>query len=110
MDRVDELTAIVRQEVSDYARVRGWKSNVYYIEDDKRQIYTVIAVPAPDHPLLAKASVTLLARVVEDKVIIDQDMTDRPLYEALVEVGIPREQIILAYAGETLPETTDPND
>ncbi|MBI5667758.1 MAG: XisI protein [Chloroflexi bacterium] len=110
MDRVDELTAIVRQEISDYARVRGWKSNVYYVEDDQHQIYTIIAVPAPGHPLLRKASVTLLVRVVDDKVIIDQDLTDRPLYETLMESGIPREQIILAYAGERLPETTDQND
>jgi nucleotide-binding universal stress UspA family protein len=102
MDRVDELTAIVRQEVSYYAQVRGWKSNVYYVEDDKHQIYTVIAVPTSDHPLVKKASVTILARVVEDKVIIDQDLTDSPLYEALEEAGIPREQIILAYAGETV--------
>jgi hypothetical protein len=104
MDRVDELTAIVRQEVSEYARVRGWKSNVYYVEDDQRQIYTVIAVPTSDHPLITKASVTLLARVIGDKVVIDQDLTDRPLFEALEEAGIPRDQIILAYAGEKLPD------
>lgn len=103
MDRIDELTTIVRQEVTDYAQVRGWKSHVYYVEDDKRQIYTVIAVPTSDHPLLQKANVTLLARVVGNKVIIDQDLTDSPLYEALEVAGVPREQIILAYAGETLP-------
>jgi hypothetical protein len=38
------------------------------------------------------------------KVIIDEDTTDRPLVEELIRWDIPREQIILAYAGETLAE------
>jgi hypothetical protein len=106
MDRVNNLTTIVQQEVAAYARVRGWKSKVFYVGDEKQQIYSVVVVPDNDHPLLPNARVNVMARVIDDKVIIDEDVTDRPLYEALEEAGIPREQIILAYAGETLPEGT----
>jgi vancomycin permeability regulator SanA len=51
----------------------------------------------------------VMARVVGDKVIIDEDTTDRPLWKELVAAGIPREQIILTYAGETLPENVQPS-
>ena len=48
--------------------------------------------------------VVVAARIINDKVIIDEDITDRPLWRELVRAGIPREQIILTYAGEKLPE------
>jgi hypothetical protein len=37
-------------------------------------------------------------------VIVEVDNTDKPLVDALVQQGIPREQIVLVYAGETLPD------
>lgn len=104
MDRVIDLTAIVQREVADYAHVEDWKAQSYSVEDDKHGIYTVITVPQEDHPLLKKANVTVMARVVGDHVIVEHDITDRPLYKELMRSGIPREQIILAYAGEKLPD------
>ncbi len=104
MDRVNDLTEIVRHEVADYARVHGYKSKVFYVGDDNQHIYTVVVVPDDDHPFISNARVNIMARVLDDKVVIDEDITDRPLYEALEEAGIPREQIFLAYAGETLPD------
>lgn len=104
MDRVNDLPAIVQREVAAYARVRGWKSKVFYVGDEKQQIYSVVVVPDDDHPFISNARVNVMARIVNDKVVIDEDLTDRPLYEALEEAGIPREQIVLAYAGEKLPD------
>ncbi len=104
MDRVDDLATTVQHEVAEYANVRGWKAKVYFVDDEKRRIYTIIVVPEKDHPLLSNPRINVMARVVDDQIIIDEDITDRPLYEALMEAGIPREQIILAYAGETLPD------
>jgi hypothetical protein len=45
----------------------------------------------------------LMIHIIDDKIIIDEDRNSRPFYEALMEAGIPREQIILAYAGEQIP-------
>ena len=104
MDGVTNLTAILEQEVAWYANVKGWKAKSHYIEDEKHQIFTVIAVPEKDHPMLKRPGITVMARIVGDNVIIDEDKTDRPLYEALIEAGIPREKIIAAYAGEKLPD------
>ena len=101
MDRIIELTEVVQREVKDYAHP-AYKAQIYYTQDDKHLIYAVIVVP--DLPRPFPARIVVMARIVGDKVVIDEDTTDRPLYEALMRSGIPREQIVLAYAGETLPE------
>lgn len=103
MDRVNELEAILRQEVADYSGP-AFKAKTYYVEDQKQHIYLVVIVPNDNYPVNVKAGIIVMARIVGDKVVIDEDTTDRPLYEALMRSGIPREQIVLAYAGETLPE------
>lgn len=50
------------------------------------------------------ALVVVLARVVGDKVVIEEDTTHKKLIDALLQRGIPRSQIILAYAGEPMPD------
>lgn len=104
MDRVNDLTSLVQREVADYNDVNAWKAHSFYLEDSEKQVYIVVDVPDADHPLVSKPDIVVMARVIGDKVIIDQDITDKPLYEALMaNAGIPREQIILAYAGEAIP-------
>ena len=48
--------------------------------------------------------VSLLVRILPGVVVIERDQNDKPLVDALVQAGIPREKIILAYAGEPVPE------
>ncbi len=72
-----------------------WSSDV------AKQTYTVLIVP--DFPRKFEANIMVLVRIENDKVIIEEDTTDRPLWRELVRAGIPREQIILTYAGEKLP-------
>jgi hypothetical protein len=47
----------------------------------------------------------LIIRIIGDKIVIEEDRDSDPLYEALMQAGIPREKIILAYAGESIPDT-----
>jgi XisI protein len=103
MDQVIELTALVQHEVEDYASGETIGGVTYPLSDIGKQSYAVIIVP--DQPRKTHAVVVVAARVANDKVIIDEDITDRPLWKELVRAGIPREQIILTYAGEKLPET-----
>ncbi|MEO8609977.1 MAG: element excision factor XisI family protein [Chloroflexota bacterium] len=104
MDQIVDLTHIVQQQIEAYAK-GGWaKARGYAITDAKRNIYTVIGVP--DYPRKFPASIVVMARVENGKVIIEHDITDRPLWEELVRAGIPREQIILTYAGEQMPEAS----
>jgi XisI protein len=102
MDRVVDVNAIVRHEVADYNDVHDYKVKGYFLEDAKQSVYSIVIVPEADHPFVHEPSMMMLARVVGDKVVIDEDKTDRPLFEALVEAGIPREKIVIAYAGEKL--------
>ncbi|GIK67490.1 MAG: hypothetical protein BroJett018_52840 [Chloroflexota bacterium] len=68
------------------------------------QAYTVNVIDTPERR--QPAGVVVLARVIGDYVVIEEDLTDRPLVDRLVAAGIPREKIILAYAGEPLPDMT----
>jgi hypothetical protein len=45
----------------------------------------------------------LVVQLVDDTIIIDRDINNRPLVDALLQAGVPRARIILAYAGEPVP-------
>lgn len=45
-----------------------------------------------------------MAHIQGDKIIIDLDINDKMLVDALLQAGVPRDQIVLAYAGESIPE------
>ena len=47
----------------------------------------------------------LVVQLTGDIIIIDRDINNKPLIDALVQAGIPRQQIILAYLGEPVPES-----
>jgi hypothetical protein len=109
MDRIAENMAdLVSQITGEYQDVEGYKDTSYYLQDSVKQIYSLIIVPDDDHPLLKAPRLMILVRVTADNIVIEVDTTDRPLYQALVRAGIPREKIILRYAGETLPEHMHP--
>lgn len=100
-EKLDEATLmrLTRQEVLMYA---GYSpvAKLYPVLDDENRTYVVIIID--EDPDARPAYAVVMARVIGDKVIIDEDRTDKPLYQALMHnVGIPREQIILAYAGES---------
>jgi XisI protein len=110
MDRIKlDLATIVQREIEDYADGNWWQANGYAVCDPVRHIYTAIVVPDYEYPRKQKVGIVVMARVVANMVIIDEDTTDRPLYKELMRAGIPREQIILAYTGETLPQTSQEN-
>jgi hypothetical protein len=47
------------------------------------------------------ADTNLVARVVGDRIVIDHDVNSKPLVDALVAAGVPRQQIVLSYVGES---------
>lgn len=94
MDRMIDLEAIVHQIVADYA-TPALKATTHFIYDPQRHVYTVLSVP--DQPRKFHTGVIVMARIEGDTVVIDEDITDRPLVDALVDAGIPREKIKLAY-------------
>lgn len=97
MDRDIALHEIVQREIEDYAGPL-YAGTTHAISDPLHQIYAVNVIPDNGGTFIA-----VQARVVGEYVVIDVDNTDRPLYKELLRVGIPRERIVLGYAGETLP-------
>jgi hypothetical protein len=100
MDRINNLTDIVKREVSEYAWDQA-DSRAYFLQDEGRHVYSVVVVPT-DKP--QKSVAIIVARVTDDdKVVIETDLTDKPLFDALLESGVARGQIIRAYRGESQP-------
>jgi hypothetical protein len=109
MDRValehtETNATITRREVDMYAG-NTWHGASYAILDDVHQRYTAIFVSDQPAASGGVAQVIVMAHVVGEYVVIDEDRTlDKPLYQALmVNGGIARDKIILAYQGEILP-------
>jgi len=102
MDRVVDLTEIVAREIAEYVALGAHGEETYFVSNDAKHTYAFISVPH-DHP--QESAIIILARVRDDqKIIIDTDLTDKPLYKSLIDAGVPRSQIIRAYAGKTEPE------
>jgi len=86
----------------DYVR-RSPTLVLFPVFDDQHHTYTVLAITRPLRPH-QKTTIVLFARYVADTIVIEHDATDKPLVEALTAAGVPRDHIVLAYAGETRPD------
>jgi hypothetical protein len=101
-----ELETITRREVSQY-QGQSFQSDLYSLHDDEQKLYAVVSVPHLPRPWPSR--IVVMAQVIDDHVVIIEDSTDKPLVEALmVNAGIPREKIVLAYEGEHLPQAAYP--
>jgi hypothetical protein len=96
---MDNLKEMVKQAVFGYAG-GGFNLRTFRMSDEENQVYAVTIVDYPIHK--HDAGILVMARIEGDQVLIEEDTTDRPLLDALVQAGIPREKIVLAYAGETV--------
>ena len=98
---ITELAQKTREEVLRYA---GYSpiAKLVPLMDDSNQTYAVVMME--DNPEEQSTWVVVMARVVDDKIIIEEDTSlDKPLVDALItNAKIPREQIVLRYAGERL--------
>lgn len=99
MDRVTtNLSDVVRAEVSSYATKgyngAGERSKLYYVENQQDQVFSIVA---PYDPAYKRADLVMMARIVNNQVIIDIDKTSKPLYDALKRAGVPENEIVLAW-------------
>lgn len=66
-------------------------------------LFTIVATGYSKERRFVFAAV--IVRIIGGIIVIDEDRNSDPVYEELLDAGIPREQIILAYAGEAVPDT-----
>jgi hypothetical protein len=99
---VSKLTEIVRREVARYAATSD-DALFFPIFDEEKQAYAVVVIERQQE--LRPSWVLVMARIADDKIIIEEDATlEKHLVDALrVNAGVPRSQIILAYSGEPTP-------
>src|SRR5262245_14442385 len=100
---MNSLKAIVRQVVAGYAG-QGLNGISYLTQSDDGSVFTVtdFARVRGEHI----SGVSVVVRIVDDMIIVERDQNDKIVKDALIQAGIPREKIILAYAGEPVPATT----
>ena len=96
------LTQILVKEISAYA-VEMLNGQSYLTTSADNRVFAVISVDDNHNEYSGNAG--LIARIDGDKVIIEHDMYNKPLVDALVQAGVPRDQIVLAYTGEAVSET-----
>lgn len=98
MDRVTTLIEAVRAVISSYAthgyNGDGEPSKLYYVENTPEQVFSIVA---PYDPATKHAHLIIMARIVDDHIIIEQDNTSVSLRDELKRAGIPENQIMLAW-------------
>lgn len=99
MDSVTSLEAILQQETAAYA-TNSPNAVMHFIADSVQHTYAVISIPNRDKN---KSRVVVMARLQGDQIVIETDITDKPLHDALTAAGVADEQIVRAYLHEPTP-------
>lgn len=93
-----QLIQAVKNEIALYAG-HSFTSQAYTLFDENNHRYAVVVIP--DLPRPYPSRVIVMARIIDNKIFIDEDISDKPLVDALItNTDIAREQIVLVYAGE----------
>lgn len=98
---MDTLKDALRRVMEGYAG-RALNGYSYLTSSDDRQVFAIVSVGQVRDRHIVDTG--LVARLAGDRVVIERDVNDKPLVDALIEAGIPRGQIVLAYAGESTEE------
>ena len=98
---MDRLNTLLKACLEGYTgRALNGYSYLTSSADDRK--HTVISVGQLPDKRIVDAS--LIVHVVDNRIIIERDVNDRPLVDALQQAGVERQHIVLAYAGEPVDE------
>lgn len=99
---MDRLSDILKTTLAGYTgeALNGYS---YLTESQDGMVFTVVSIGYLPDKRIVDAS--LIVRLVGDRIIIERDVNDKPLVDALVQAGVPRQQMVLAYAGEPVEES-----
>lgn len=96
---MDTLREALEMVIKEYAGqdLNGYS---YLTQSADRRVFAIVSIGEFRGKQFADTG--LIARIVNDRIVIDHDVNSKPLVDALVQAGVPRRQIVLAYAGETV--------
>jgi hypothetical protein len=98
---MDSVTDVLVGTMEGYAG-RALNGYSYLMSSSDHRVFAVVSVGHVRDRHIVDTG--LVARVAGDRVIVERDVNDKPLVDALLQAGIPRERIVLAYAGEVSDE------
>ncbi len=93
------LKKILLEELDSYTG-EGLNDYAYLTTNEVEQIYTIVDIATVRGKRLV--GTVLVARLVNDRIIIELDQHDKMLVDALKARGVPESQLILAYRGDTI--------
>src|SRR5215467_5012515 len=107
MDKLERYRKIVRNVIEEYARYKPSHGQIETeaIIDPERDHYEVMHV-GWDGVRRVHGSV-IHVDIINGKIWVQHDGTNRPIAEALVEAGIPREAIVLGFHPADVRKYTD---
>jgi hypothetical protein len=100
---VDTLKNMVYEVIRGYT-APALNGKTFLTTNETQDVFAVLFVGTFLNEHIADAG--LIVRIEDDVVIVEQDLNNKPFVDAIVQAGIPRDKIVLAYAGETLANTT----
>jgi hypothetical protein len=100
---MDTLRTILIQELEKYAG-KAFNGYSYLAVSSDQSQFVITSVGNVRGQRIVNTA--MIVQLLGSFVVIDRDIFDKPLVDALLQAGIPRSQIILAYAGEPVPETS----
>ncbi len=97
-DKLAKYREIVRQVVMEYASYKLSYGDIRTepVVDSERDHYEVIHVGWDNRGFRVHSSVIHLD-IIDGKVWIQHDSTDWPVVDALIEAGVPKEDIVLGF-------------
>jgi hypothetical protein len=97
------LREIIRTTLEGYA-VKGANFDSFLTISPEGNMFAVIDL-ATNNLRERFTATSIVVHLVGDQVVIEHDDNDKPLVDALLQAGVTRKQIVLAYAGEPVPTT-----
>jgi hypothetical protein len=96
MDKLDRYREIVRAVVEDYARDKPSRGEIdsYPVIDPVRDHYLAVQAGWDGHKRVQGVFVHI--DIIDGKIWLQHDGTNRPVARELVAAGVPKEDIVLA--------------
>ena len=94
------LKQFLLEELEGYTG-KGSHDFAYLTTNEAEQIYTIVDIATVRDMRLIGTE--LVARLANDRVVIELDRHDKLLVDALQARGVPESQVVLAYRGDAIP-------
>ena len=101
---MDSLKETLCRVMAGYAG-KGFNGISYLTWNETQDVFATVSVAVWKGERIADCG--LLVRLLDGLIVIEGDMNDKPLVDALLQAGVPREKIVLAYAGEQMEKTPE---